>query len=63
MKAELQRQRRDTAMLPERAQLRLGKFLEQNPTIAGKLLELGLETHSPAQFMSDQVSQSEERAP
>jgi hypothetical protein len=57
MKAELQRQQVDTAMLQEPAQLRLGKFLEQNPTIAKKLLELGLETRSPAQFMNDQTSQ------
>jgi len=63
MKAELQRQRRATAMLLERAQLRLEKFLEQNPTIAERLLELGLETRSPAQFMNDQTSQSEERTP
>ena len=50
-------------MLQEPAQLRLGKFLEQNPTIAKKLLELGLETRPPAQFMNDQTSQSKERAP
>ena len=56
MEAELQRQEAETAMLQESAQLRLGKFLEQNPTIAKKLLELGLETRPPAQFMNDQSS-------
>ena len=63
MKAELQRQQADPKMLQEQAQLRLEKFLEQNPTIAAKLLELGMEKSSPGQFMNDQTSQSEERAP
>jgi hypothetical protein len=61
MKAELQRPRRETAILPERAQREihesrkpleqrenqlklLGQVLEQHPTLAVKLLELGLET-------------------
>jgi hypothetical protein len=63
MKAELQRQQADPKILQEPAQLRLEKFLEQNATIAAKLLELGMEKSSPGQFMNDQTSQSEERAP
>jgi hypothetical protein len=57
MKAEFQRQQADPKMLQEQARLQLKKFLEQNPTIAAKLLELGMEKRSPAQFMNDQTSQ------
>jgi len=60
MKAELQRQQADTAMLQEPAQLRLGRFLEQNPTIAKKLLELGLE-NTLSSAIHERPDQSERR--